>query len=252
MLKFYAHNFVAITMKLASLSQQIYIDDRDIKVDLDSYNIIKEIEILYDLLIGVDLKLSAKSALRVKSLIHNDGTIEKYYIKALEELSHIINDELEERHIYIISKDKDTYYNPDIPIFGKSVVDKFPELIEDIYESGNCYALNRNTACVFHLMRIMEKSVQRLANKLGIPTTFTRDEEWQTILNVIRGRLKTLYPKGSNPDRIKYESILAHLETIKIAWRNPTMHPKATYTEEEAKALLDAVGIFLKDLIKVI
>ena len=30
------------------------------------------------------------------------------------------------------------------------------------------------------------------------------------------------------------------------------MHPKATYTEEEAKALLDAVKIFMKDLVKVL
>ena len=144
------------------------------------------------------------------------------------------------------------YYNPDDPIFSKDIMDKFPEMIEDISEAGNCYALCRNTACVFHLMRITEKAVQKLANKLGISTMITCDKEWQTILNDIRGQLKTIYQKHADPGRIKYEAIIGHLETIKIAWRNPTMHPKATYTEEEAKSILGAVEIFLKDLAKIL
>jgi hypothetical protein len=81
---------------------------------------------------------------------------------------------------------------------------------------------------------------------------FTYNEDWQKIVNAIRGQLNIIYPKHNDSERIKYESIIGHLETVKIAWRNPTMHPKATYTEEEAKALLGAVEIFIKDLAKIL
>jgi len=78
-----------------------------------------------------------------------------------------------------------------------------------------------------------------LALKWVFLPSFTYNEEWQAILNAIRTQIKILYPKGNDTDRIKYEAIIAHLETIKIAWKNPTMHPKATYTEEEAKNFIE-------------
>jgi len=47
--------------------------------------------------------------------------------------------------------------------------------------------------------------------------------------------------------RIKYEAMLGHLETVKITWRNPTMHPKATYTDREAEKIIGAVQAFVED-----
>ena len=41
--------------------------------------------------------------------------------------------------------------------------------------------------------------------------------------------------------------MIGHLETVKIVWRNRTMHPKATYTEEEAKKIVNAVQVFVQD-----
>jgi hypothetical protein len=98
----------------------------------------------------------------------------------------------------------------------------------------------------------MERAVQKIADKIGIPITITWEMEWQAIVNDIRSEMKKLFPKHSNPERLKYEPILGYLETVKIAWRNPTMHPKATYTEEEAKDLIHTVKIFLKELAKVL
>jgi hypothetical protein len=46
--------------------------------------------------------------------------------------------------------------------YGVLVSKKFPNLTEDIQEAGKCYACARYTACVFHLMRVMENGVQRL------------------------------------------------------------------------------------------
>ena len=39
-----------------------------------------------------------------------------------------------------------------------------------------------------------------------------------------------------------------HLYHVKQAWRNDVMHPKKTYTEEEAKAAFSAVKSFMHHL----
>lgn len=213
---------------------------------------IKKIEWLLDSVKEIGLTMSAYSAERILLYLKENPKVDKKLEELIKDFNTRFQDELNSRHVIILAQDKDHYYNPDEPIIDKIILDKFPDIIEDISEAGNCYALNRNTACVFHLMRILEKAVQKLAISLDLSTILTCDKEWQIIINDIRGQLKTKYPKHADTERIKYENTLGHLETIKIAWRNPTMHPKATYTEEEAKALLSAVEIFLKDLVKIL
>ncbi len=39
---------------------------------------------------------------------------------------------------------------------------------------------------------------------------------------------------------------------LKLLGENPTMHPKETYTEEEAKAILQASETFIKDLTRIL
>lgn len=208
---------------------------------------------LNKLLIKYNLDISASMSKRILSRLKDKNIKADSFLKSqISELIVRIQDELKNRLVFLVTSDEARYYKPKVLIYGKDIEHKLNELIEDISEAGNCYALSRYTASVFHLMRVMEKAVQSLANKLNLPITLTYDKEWQSVINDIRGELNRLYVKHNDPERVRYESILGHLETVKIAWRNPTMHPKATYTEEEAKALLDAVGIFLKQLIKVL
>lgn len=135
-------------------------------------------------------------------------------------------------------------------LFGRDVMLKFTSMSCDIEEAGTCFAVARYTACVFHLMRVMEMAVQEFGGKLGVSLAI--EKEWQTIIGNIRTELNNKFPKHKDPDRIKFESILAHLESVKIAWRNPTMHPKATYTQEEAKDIIHTVKIFMCDLVNII
>ena len=181
----------------------------------------------------------------------------------IAEIQRAIQREMK-RHLFLhIPVERAEYYHSwgmtkrkardeEIPLFGDIVNNKFPSTVYDIAEAGNSFAAGRFTACVFHLMRVVERAVQDTATKLGLPITAVCDKEWQLIINGIRGQLNALYPKHKDSEREKFEAILGHLETIKIAWRNPTMHPKITYTEEEAKTLLKAVEVFMKELTKVI
>jgi MFS family permease len=55
--------------------------------------------------------------------------------------------------------------------FGSEVENMFPGAISDIEESGDCIALGKSTAAVFHLMRIMERGVQAFGSKMGVTNT---------------------------------------------------------------------------------
>ena len=65
-------------------------------------------------------------------------------------------------------------------LFGKDVRVAFPSAIIDIEEAGKCLAFERWTACVFHLMRVMETGLHVLGDSLNLPLTTNRS--WDAVL----------------------------------------------------------------------
>jgi hypothetical protein len=253
MLRFHAPEFMNISNLLCKISHTFDVWKAEGKKRPRTLNLPAmqgDLDWLYRDLTGLGLTMSAKCAKRFIEIVKSDNIDPDKLNILAQELNQRIIDELQECNLFMVSSEKANYYNPSEPIWGKESQDRFPELIEDIAEANNCFALERQTACVFHLMRVMERAVKKMADQLRLPIKLNSDKEWQRVINDIRGQLQILYPKHADADRIKYEAALGHLETVKIAWRNPTMHPKATYTEEEAKAILNAVEIFVKDLVK--
>jgi hypothetical protein len=247
MLKIHAEEFINLTEGFNTTSNCFLI--------AENKNIPITGKILHDLRQGLNLlkDICDRMGFKISSSILSQKIIDlPQNSRELDTLIDIVKEEMKLNLFLLISQDRAKYYNPDKPIWGTEIADKLADTIEDIVESNNCYSLDRHTACVFHLMRIMEKSLQKYTEKLGISLSSICDEKWQIIINQIRGQLNKLFPKHGDSVRTKHESILGHLETVKIAWRNPTMHPKATYTEEEAKSLLNAVEIFMKDLVKIL
>ena len=158
------------------------------------------------------------------------------------ELYNRLHDDLEARVFISIPAELTPLYQQDECAFGRNVADAFPLAIEDIGEASKCLALGRSTAAVFHLMRAMECAVQRLSTKLEIQNV---DREWGKLLSDIAKAIEAM-PKGA--DRNKWSESHTHLYHVKQAWRNDTMHPKQTYTFEEAKAIFEAVKAFMNDL----
>jgi len=51
---------------------------------------------------------------------------------------------------------------------------------------------------------------------------------------------------------ISLSQAAGHLYNVKVAWRNPTMHPKITHTLEEVADLISTVKAFMNELAQVI
>jgi hypothetical protein len=129
---------------------------------------------------------------------------------------------------------------------AEQVSTQFPSAAEDIAEAGKCFALERSTACVMHLSRVMESGLKALAKALGIQ----RQNDWGKYLTEIDNELTKRF-KASGA-RTAEEQFFAEVhitfDAVRRAWRNPTMHVDKTRTMERAEEIMISVRSFMRHL----
>lgn len=163
-----------------------------------------------------------------------------------EDLNSRLEDELKHLMFKPVLPRYSKYYS-DKPLFGQKVFDKFPAAIDDVQGAGNCLALGEGTACVMHLMRVMEAGLKALAAGLKIPYA----PSWESYLSQIQKKIDAKHKtKGVSwrRDEKFYRDVSGDLLTIKQAWRNPTMHIDRRYSQEEAEQIYLAVKPLLERL----
>jgi len=200
-------------------------------------------------LASIRLNFSANGVRKLITYMSQHGPISMNKLKSLtEELNDRVVEELADRKLFLIRSDRADFYGLPNTFLGEKLIHKFPEFPEDASEAGNCFALSRYTACMFHLMRIMEAVVQRFGRKVKVPID-VKNENWDKIVKQIK-KLTEIDSKDSQKIKLKkkrYQLFYDRLDAVRVAWRNPTMHPKSTYTEEEAKEVMDAVKNLIND-----
>jgi len=200
----------------------------------------------------LNLTQSSIKARRIAEIrLEGSNVLENIDLKRqIEELQERIHDELNSQFFVYIPPNRAKYYENPQKDWEQIILRlSNPETLGDIEEAHKCFALSRYTASVFHLMRIMEKAVQLFGKKLRI-TLDPKKETWYQILIHVNKAIEK-YPIATTQQRNKksnYAAISAHLDNVRIADRNEVMHPKQTYSEEEAKDVLDSVRIFLNEL----
>jgi hypothetical protein len=195
----------------------------------------------------LSLKLASKQMARIKVALIGEEHERKPMSDIgpmLKDLHQRICDDLDGRVFLFMPEAAVPYYQPETPLFGDEVESKFPQASEDIAEAGKCLALGRPTAAIFHLMRVMEIGTQTFGDKLGV--TLASEKNWQNILNEVNKSIKAMDPKASQTKA--YAAASSHLYNVKLAWRNEVMHPKQTYTPDEAVTVFSSVGAFMRDL----
>lgn len=244
--RFSAAGFNYIAEQLAKLAYRV----GELPRDLDA----KELAVSYEPLFRRIREHCASLGLRTSVLCIDDFladlgydlTVQKFGTHVAE-LGNTIRREMWACYFFHMPSSQAEFYDQK-ELFGAEVNLKFPTVQYDMVEAGNCYAMGRGTACVFHLMRIMETGVQEFGKKLGVP--FTDQKNWQNILDESNKALKALPSK--DPATIALGQASAHLFNVKLAWRNEVMHPNDKYTLEEAKDLIAQVRLFMVQLASII
>jgi hypothetical protein len=135
------------------------------------------------------------------------------------------------------------FYQEEYPL-GKKVADQFQSALIDSQEAGKCLALDRLTACVFHLMRVMEIGLKAVAKTLGVP----HQNDWGHYIREINQTLSARKP-ANDEEAAFYREVVSHLHTIKTLWRNPTMHAgEFCKTRSQAEAIFNTVQVFMEHL----
>lgn len=208
----------------------------------------KNAEEIISLLAGLELSMSAMQAERFKEFVDsNDSismTVGRERVRALTDRIH---DEINVRHILVLSGVEGHLFNEKEPYFGIAVNDRFPKAIDDIEDAKKCAALGQGTASVMHLMRIMEVGLKELAATLGIPYA----PSWESYLSQIQREMGATHKSkttGWKKSEKFYRDVSGDLLSVKQAWRNPTMHIDRRYSPEEAREILATVKTLMRRL----
>ncbi|UXU74322.1 MULTISPECIES: hypothetical protein [unclassified Paracoccus (in: a-proteobacteria)] len=150
-------------------------------------------------------------------------------------LAQTIIDELSGRKLYTLDRRHAIWFDDPSP-FGAVVEDAFPSACFDIREAAKCRAVGRWTACVMHLMRVMEAGLGALAHHHDVPA----DANWNQVINQIEARIREVGKRSHGPEAEQCAAEAAtHLRFVKNAWRNHAMHRFEKYDEERAASIVD-------------
>ena len=247
-LQAYAHDMAKFLATLTGFLQYAkLLADNDLPIDEKMRDTVSDwLEHVIPQTKELCLDLSIKGIHRAQDALKHDPP--RDVANALEEVCNRIVDELKNVMFLRINPGMVEYYNSK-NLFGIDDTKINDLIIEDIGESLKCFALNRYTACVFHLMRVMEQVVQIFGKKLRIKID-PKHETWYQILVHVNKAIEKLPDKTTKQKekKLKYKAASAHLDNVRIAWRNEVMHPKQTYTKEEAEDVINSVRIFVNDL----
>lgn len=148
-----------------------------------------------------------------------------------------------------------------------AIIQSIPDAKEDAREALSCYALERNTAAVFHLMRVAEWGLRAFCHHLGFKRVRSRIKKsgrleftpieystWESILGQLRTKVTEKLSKlkrGSTKQQRQefYNPILSEIEGFKDAWRNHVMHTRKNFNQEDARAIIVHVHRFMTLLV---
>lgn len=257
MLRFHAEKFLQISQRVEALwrafpDDDAYLTDDERLICLNKLNFANNLK--YILSVCDESKLIGVKG-QVDRVMHmfTIGPIRHRDIrKALVALQERIYDALAESFFMQIPPDKASYFNTP-NLFGDSVTNNFPTAIYDIEEAGKCLASGRNTACVMHLMRVVEVALRAYGTGLNIMAKIkAAQSNWGTILRTVWDEVQRLNSSGDptwTPEkRAFFEESHAHFHSIRVAWRNPSMHVEKKYDAERAEDIFSTVKSLMRHM----
>lgn len=199
MIKFHGSTFFAISKLLAEFSVSEVSDPDDFSNEGEVASWVDALNLLKDRCLECGLELSTIAVERLRDDIKR-GDMKNWtqFSSRIPEIHQRIQDELDLHLFMQIPRDRVNYFQK-TGLFGEGVSKAFPSASSDIEEAGNCYATDRNTASVFHSMRVLEHGLRGLAADLKVAFPGPIElENWQNIIEKIESEIRKIndQPKG--------------------------------------------------------
>jgi hypothetical protein len=192
------------------------------------------------------LDLAVRQIEKIQKALDRPEAFLKSVLPMLAELSERINDYLHSRALLLVPTAQRSYY--ETPTHGwEPVIEKLPKAVDNIGEASKCYALGRNTGCVYHLMGVLQEALEALGRRLRVHIDPCKDT-WNTLLRNVEDAIAArsgVKAKTWRKLELFYSELVFDLRAVKNAWRNPTMHFRSAYTDQQAKRVYDRVQEFM-------
>jgi hypothetical protein len=155
-----------------------------------------------------------------------------------------------------IPSEKLQYFEKDAreALFGTPVWVYFPEARNDIKAAGNCLAADLPNAATFHLMRIVEIGLRKLAHKLRVKNIKNAPLDyalWREVVDEIDTKLETKLPKSKGQKKTKAllfkRDLLVDFKAFELR-RNEIMHCRWSCNDTQAIGLFNKVRDFMQRL----
>jgi hypothetical protein len=190
-------------------------------------------------------------AVEAKIILARDHGAPLYATDLLNDIRKLKNDFaliLSRRWFYALSPEAAEHYGL-VAAFGEQFWEKFRNARDDLEHAGNCLALGEGTACVLHLMRMMEIVIRDLGGRLGM--TFDLKDTWGGILRAFDAKIEAMPAATADEQSKKHQwsECRNYLWHVKKAHRDDSMHGTRSYSPAEAKEVLNAIKDFAVYLI---
>lgn len=195
----------------------------------------------------VDLDAALAQTNRILDLLGKQEGSAVDLIARVRSLHETLMDQLEGRKFLYLPKAREQFYEAQ-SLFGSKVEDSFPSTSRDIAEAGNCLALNRPNAAVYHSLCVLEVGIDSLAHALQLQQSM---KDWHSVLREIEAAVGNISPNDGpawKEDKQFYSKVVQEFRFFKDAWRNATMHGRANYNWDEARLIFDHVKEFMNYL----
>jgi hypothetical protein len=197
----------------------------------------------------IGLKISLKASEYVIVRLNSNDPERIEFRSAVTQLSNVIRWEMAQHLFMWVPSSRAERYDKE-ESFGKSVFDCYPSARFDIKEAGSSFAAGRFTACVFHLMRVLELGLAAFAKVFNVPSDHTN---WHNIIEGIESKIRDMGKDSKKYDGWKekqehFAQAANSFMFFKDAWRNYTAHARGKYTEDEADSVYRNVRSFMQRL----
>ena len=228
------------------------------RVDLIGKQEAEDMErLIYDMDRAFDpeyLGVSLQALLDLYRLAQSQRTTLYQFAMSFGAFRKLLEDDLRAVLLLIVDSQKRGFYERIEP-FGPEVQRAFPSAKRELTEACNCYALDRNDACVFHLMRALEKPLVALCAELHVDC---EGEPWGRIIERIEKAIDEFAKRSKKDEPGKLHKLQFYSEAakefryFKDAWRNCTAHQseRESFTDKDAARIMGHVRDFMQQISK--
>lgn len=184
-----------------------------------------------------------------REMISGSCTVEAI-VGQFDTLYYALQNELAERKLVLIPPDSVKYLEAE-KLVGLVVFLAFDQIHNEIADAGNCLAVGLWTASVYHLMRVAEIGLRKLAKQLRIKLRCAIEfATWGEAIGAIDRKLDALRNKPRTKAREAelqhYSALLLDIKAFQYLWRNPGAHAGDRYNEKQAESAFEHVCSFMQ------